>query len=96
MNLGATIQRLRKQHGIKQKELAEMTGLTASYLSLIETNDKEPSLQTLKTIAETLDVPLPVLMFLTLDDTDAPKDKKAVFKQVLPSVLAMVETFFLK
>ena len=38
MNLGITINSIRKQRGINEGELAELTGLTQAYMSQIEKN----------------------------------------------------------
>jgi len=44
--------------------LAERAGLSASYLSLLERNERDPPLSTLEKIAAALGVPLSVLVFV--------------------------------
>lgn len=51
MEIGKTIRTLRITRGIKQREVASSTGLTITYLSLIETKNKKPSLKAIKNIA---------------------------------------------
>lgn len=54
---GARIRDRRKELGLGLRELAEQTGLTPSFLSLVERNRTSPSLDSLIKIAEALDVP---------------------------------------
>ncbi len=55
---GQRVRQRRKELGLSLKELAERTGLTASFLSLVERNQNNPSLQSLHRLAEALEVPL--------------------------------------
>ena len=55
--LGERVRERRKELGLSLEELAARTGLTASFLSLIERNINNPSLDSLYRIAEALDVP---------------------------------------
>lgn len=94
MDLGTTIKSLRSQKGLKQNQLAEKCDITAAYLSQIENNLKEPNISTLKVIAGELDVPLPIIFFLSLDSSDiAPKKRKA-FDLLAPSIKSMIGEFF--
>lgn len=94
MNLGGTIKSLREKKGIKQKDLAESSKISATYLSQIENNAKEPNTSTIKSICEVLDIPLPVLYFLSIDDSDVVPSKKKAFDTLLPSIKSMVNEFF--
>lgn len=58
MDLGERIQSYRKQSHISLRELAGMASISPSMLSQIENNAVNPSINTLKSIAEALDVPL--------------------------------------
>jgi transcriptional regulator with XRE-family HTH domain len=55
--IGARIRDRRTELGLGLRELADQTGLTASFLSLVERNRTSPSLDSLIRIAEALDVP---------------------------------------
>lgn len=94
MDIGNTIKKIRIQKGFKQNEFAEKCHLTQAYLSKIESNQKEPAISVLKTIASNLETPLPVLFFhsLTMEDID-PKKREA-FQIILPSIKGMIESFF--
>jgi transcriptional regulator with XRE-family HTH domain len=56
--IGARIREHRKALGLGLRDLAEQTGLTASFLSLVERNRASPSLDSLIKIADALDVPI--------------------------------------
>jgi transcriptional regulator with XRE-family HTH domain len=57
MNYANAIKVLRAARGISQRQLAEMVGCHSSYMSLIETNDRAPSISILSKIALALDIP---------------------------------------
>ncbi len=71
MNLGRAITLCRKQRGYNQAKLATLAGISISYLSLLERNErKDPSLSTIQTLAEALNVPSGILFFLAADKTE--------------------------
>lgn len=65
---------LRTASGMKQKELAERVGIRANYLSSIEADKREPSLNLLRSIAKALDVPVG---FLLWEITEKPATTKS-------------------
>ena len=89
MNLGKAITSVRKQLGIKQYELSEMTGISQTSLSQIETGLKRPSPRTLKKISEALQVPDSLLYILGMQDTDVPDSKKAIYGLIFPSIRSL-------
>ena len=95
MNIGQVIKGFRKQKGIKQGEFAELCQVSQTYLSLIENNQKEPNLSLLKTIAEQLEIPLPILFFLSLDENDVPEQKKDIFKILEPSLKGLIAQIYI-
>lgn len=94
MNLGSTIKHFRQQKDLRQNALAEICGITQTYLSQIENNVKEPNISTLKIICKNLSIPLPVLFFMALDDKDVKPEKRAAFKHIEPSIKSMISEFF--
>lgn len=56
------IQIVRKYRGLTQDDLANAVGISRPYLTEIETRRKEGSIQTLKSIASILNVPLEILV----------------------------------
>ncbi|HOJ92361.1 MAG TPA: helix-turn-helix transcriptional regulator [Dictyoglomaceae bacterium] len=57
MNVGNRIRELRKNKNLKLEDLANMTGLSLSYISLVERGLKHPSLKALEKIADAFNVP---------------------------------------
>jgi transcriptional regulator with XRE-family HTH domain len=94
MDLGNVIKNIRKQKGQTQTEFASLCGITQTYLSQIESNLKEPNLSTLKLISEQLDMPLPILFFLSMTKEDVQPNKRKAFEIVSPSVKSLVHEFF--
>lgn len=71
MNLGRAIALCRKQRSLNQAELAKRAGMSVSYLSLLERNErKDPTLSTVQNLAEALQVPTGILFFLAAEDAE--------------------------
>lgn len=58
LELGKRIQSIRKSKKLSIRGLSSVTGITASMISQIENNQVNPSINSLKTIANALDTPL--------------------------------------
>lgn len=67
MELGKAIKMVRVMRGINLTQLAARTGLSPSYLSLLERNKRDPNIEVVTKIAAGLNVPLPILVFLAED-----------------------------
>lgn len=94
MNIGATINRLRKEQKLSQSELAEAAGITQTSLSQIENGLNRPNQTTLDAICKKLGVPEPLLYVLSLDENDVPEDKRAVFDTLYPLIKEMMTKLF--
>lgn len=51
---GSKLELLRKQNNLSQSALAEKTGFDQTYISLLERGERNPTLETLNTLASTL------------------------------------------
>lgn len=60
--LGARIAKLRKQKGLTQEKLSEMAKLDYSYLNLIESGKRNPTIKKLAKISSALGVSLKDLL----------------------------------
>lgn len=56
------LKRKRREAGLSQEELAFRTELSPSYISLLETSNRQPTLTVLAELANCLDVSLPDLL----------------------------------
>ncbi|WP_290652582.1 XRE family transcriptional regulator, partial [Aquisalimonas sp.] len=68
-DIGTRIRSIRQQRGLKVKQLAEAAGITSSLLSQVERGLSNPSINTLRAIAQALDVPI-VVFFEQHDRSD--------------------------
>lgn len=67
MNVARAIKLTRVARGLSQHELAETIGISASYLSLLESGRKEPSFSMVRRIAEGIGVSDDVLLLTAID-----------------------------
>lgn len=78
MNIGKAISNIRLSNNIARSDLALKVGISASYLGQIE-NGTTPSINVLSKIADFFKVPLPVLMWFSIEDKDIHISKKQIF-----------------
>ena len=96
MNIPVVIKAIREKKGLSQSELAEISGLNPTYISLLESGIKE-SYQTkkLEKISGALGVPLPIISFLALKEEDIAVDKREAYSTLGPILKDLVEKFFI-
>ena len=59
---GVVLRKMRKQRAWSQEELAHRAGIAMRYVSLLETNNRQPTLSTLHVIAQAFDLSVSELM----------------------------------
>lgn len=96
MNLGNVIVMARKKIGLTQEDFAKKCGLSQNYISHIENNKREPNLKTIKQIGMELNIPVPILFFLALDESDIPNNKKEAFNIIAPTFQSFMRELFVK
>lgn len=67
MNIGHALKITRSAKKLSLETLAERAELSQSYLSMIESGKREPTLSSIQKIASALGVPMPILLFLAAD-----------------------------
>lgn len=70
MHIGRAIRLCRIQQNLSQSQLATLAGLSVSYLSLLEREKRDPALSTVEHIADSLHMPLFLLVFLASPETE--------------------------
>lgn len=55
--LGANIRKIRKSRNMTQEQLAEKADISVPYMTQIELGQKQPTLETVESIAQALNVP---------------------------------------
>ncbi len=86
---GKIIKLFRKNLYLTQVELAERCGITPEYLSKIENGAKTPSMELMKDICQVIDIPLPLVLLLSIDDDQLGKvsGNGFVLKPIVETIL---------
>jgi serine/threonine-protein kinase RsbW len=84
MDIGSRLKELRGIRGISLRSLAEKVGVSASFISQVEQDKCQPSLETLRKISQALDVPT---SYLLEADQDEISPSEEVFEIRLPNRL---------
>ncbi|OGF25333.1 hypothetical protein A2331_03915 [Candidatus Falkowbacteria bacterium RIFOXYB2_FULL_34_18] len=83
MTKGQIIKLLRLKNNVSQQELADKTGVTANYLSLIENGKRNPPLSFLKKIADAFDISVNLLIWEKIDYSNIKnKESREIAKKV--------------
>ncbi len=90
MNFAKALRISRAARGISQQDLAKAAGLSPSYVSLIESGKREPTIATMREIADALEIPLDLIMLLAIDETDKVKAGGQEISLVAKSLLVML------
>ncbi len=67
MNTGQAIKTVRQKKLIKQKDLAVLLEISSSFLSQIEHGKREPSPELIEKIADTLRIPVQLILLLSTE-----------------------------
>ena len=86
MELGKVINALIKKRGLTQVEVAKQIGKSPTALSQIVKGIYKPNPATLEKICEVLNIPQPILYFLTISEKDIPEDKLELYRMLAPSL----------
>ncbi len=82
----------RKREGLTQAELATLAGVTANYISIIESGRKEPSLRTLSKIAKALKVSTASLLDTNLDKDLEELKKRYKVEELKRGIEKLIQT----
>ena len=87
--IGDVLKRTRAIYGYKATEMSSVLGISASYLSEIENNKKQPSLELLEKYADIYGVRLSSLILLSENIEDAEKTGKgtAVIRNMMAHLI---------
>ncbi|KAF5046603.1 helix-turn-helix protein [anaerobic digester metagenome] len=67
--MGDKVRKLRIEKNLTQETFAEALGISVSYVGLIERGKRQPSINILESIADTLDVPMSTLLCNVTEET---------------------------
>lgn len=83
---GSTIRAYRLRSGLTLEALAHIAGLTENYIGTIENGKRDPSLTTMRALADGLDVPLGELLGGSTKLKKAGREAARMFDQVDPTL----------
>lgn len=94
MNIGLAIKNLRKERGVKQGAMSKAIGMTQPYLSLIEKGKRVPTVSMLSNIADYFELPIAILFWFTIEESDIKEGKKQAYETLKPSIDTMISSIF--
>ena len=84
MNLGKAIKRFRSERNMSQGDLCREAEISLTFLSQIENGRNNPSVETMEKISDALKVPVAIISFYAIEETDVQPNKREFFKEVFP------------
>lgn len=95
MEIGKVISMIRKNKGLSQADLSEMTGLTQASLSHIESGNKKPHKNNIIKICESLCIPIEYFNILLMDNDAKGHNEiiNAILSHVSPGIVKTGTTF---
>lgn len=84
MKLGPTISTIRQNRNLHLADVEAATGISVDDLRNIELGVRTPSKDEIAKIGSSLDVPPPILIYLSIDVTDIDPQKLAAFSELDP------------
>lgn len=94
MKLGKVIGQLIKQKKLTQVEVAERIGKSPTALSQIIKGTYNPNPDTLEKLCNVLEIPQPILYFLTISEKDIPEDKIELYRMLSPALKDFIVRIF--
>lgn len=91
MHIGKVIRRIRKERGMRQRELSRASGLAEGTLSLIEAGKRVPRTSTLRCLCKAMNVELPLVYLYSIDVNDIPESRRYVFSKALEFAIALAD-----
>lgn len=93
MNFGKALRTIRAAKHLSQAQLAKVLELDPSFVSLLERGRREPSLATVRQVAQKLHVPVYLMLLLASDEEDLhglpKKQAEAMGRELLMVLLKM-------
>lgn len=90
MNIARSIRLTRLARGVSQQDLASATGISQSYLSLLESGRKEPSLAMIRTLAEGLDISEDLIFLSAIEYSELHEDSADVLSLLAEQLLTLI------
>jgi transcriptional regulator with XRE-family HTH domain len=86
MDIGRIIKKCRQLRNLTLDSLANKTGLSKSYLSLVESGKREVSMKSLQKVARVLNIPMYLLIYLAAENNEV-KEMSGALKSKFDKLL---------
>jgi transcriptional regulator with XRE-family HTH domain len=90
MNYASGIRKAREHAGLSKRKLASRAGFNASYVGLLESGKRMPSLDALETISGATKIPMGLLMLMCAEDRDLKGIDVGEAKVIVDSLAALL------
>ena len=95
MKIGNKLKEFRILKEIDQGSFAIKCGISQTYLSQNENNKRHPNIEILRKISDNLNIPFPVLCYLSLEEKDVPENRRKAFEMLNPSILSLINSVYI-
>jgi transcriptional regulator with XRE-family HTH domain len=79
VKIGNGIKNARGLSGLSQRELSNRSRLSITYISEIENGKKDPSIAALRAIAGAIQMELPFMVLLSMEEADVDEENRKAF-----------------
>lgn len=92
MNFGNALKMCRTQKRVSKTKLAKLSGLSISYLTLLEQGKRDPNLSTIEKICGSLNIPISIFIFLACDKNEIDNISHELAKMLSLTALQLIES----
>lgn len=94
MKIGKAIKKIRKELGFSQKDFADLCDISTTHLSQIENNKVNFNFSIIETISEITEIPIPVILFLSMEESDVKPDRIELYRVFTPTIDKFIKEVF--
>lgn len=91
MNLGKALTLCRNQKGLTKTQLSERTGLSISYITLLEQGKRDPNISTIESISSAMNIPISIFIFLASDHQEKAGMSEALVEKLSHAALSLID-----
>lgn len=96
LTIGQMIKFGRMGHKMSQDELAKKLNVSKNYISLVENDKKDPSINFLRNVSKILNIPLVLLLWEKIDLPDGKVKEEKEIKKQLEAMMGNAQNLFVK
>jgi transcriptional regulator with XRE-family HTH domain len=96
MDLGTILRTLREKRNLTQMDVMRKLKVSQTYISQLENGKREPSLPMLRRFGKLYKLPPQIIQVMAMEESDVPKQNKALYVQLKPVIDDMIEQLIAK